>query len=104
MAESVWDEQAGRSRLCSRECATCIFRPGNLMRLRPGRLKDLVREATATERVMNVDGSFIVCHSTLGADPAICRGFFKRYSTQSLQLMERLWGFTEVDPPEAERG
>ena len=50
-------------------------------------------------------GSFIVCHSTLphylypDVQPAICRGFADRYRTQALQLIERLFGFVEVDPP-----
>jgi hypothetical protein len=32
---------------------------------------------------------------------AICRGFADRYRTQSLQLIERLFGFVEVDPPQS---
>ncbi|GLI03699.1 hypothetical protein [Phytohabitans aurantiacus] len=55
---SVGDPVLGKSRLLSRQCATCIFKPGNLMHLQEGRLKDLVSETRATE-------GFIVCHSTL---------------------------------------
>jgi hypothetical protein len=55
-------------------CETCVFRPGNLMQLKSGRVKDLVdgnREA----------GSALQCHKTLpyGAEqetPAICRGYW----------------------------
>jgi hypothetical protein len=95
---SVGDPVLGKSRLLSRQCATCIFKPGNLMNLRDGRLRDLVAATRARE-------SYIVCHSTLPhylhpeAQPAICRGFADRYTTQALQLIERLWGFVEVDPP-----
>ncbi|MEU5554293.1 hypothetical protein ABZ738_31430 [Micromonospora sp. NPDC047793] len=95
---SVGDPVLRKSRLLSRQCATCIFRSGNPMRLSEGRLRDLVAEARRDE-------SFIVCHDTLpysrhpGAKPAICRGFADRYSTQALQVIERLFGFLEVDPP-----
>ncbi|WP_233624636.1 hypothetical protein [Actinoplanes sp. ATCC 53533] len=95
---SVGDPVLGKSRMLSRQCATCIFRPGNLMNLREGRLRDLIAETRAAQ-------SFIVCHSTLPhfrypqTQPAICRGFADRYSTQALQVIERMWGFVEVDPP-----
>jgi hypothetical protein len=95
---SVGDPVRGKSRLLSRQCTTCIFRPGNRMHLDGGRLRDLVAQARAAE-------GFIVCHSTLPhyryphAKPAICRGFADRYTTQALQVIARLWGFVEVDPP-----
>ena len=95
---SVGDPATMRTRLLARMCDTCVFRPGNLMHLRQGRLRDLVEQARQAQ-------SFIVCHSTLpgmapdGAEPAVCRGFADRYHTQSLQLIERLFGFTEVEPP-----
>ena len=96
---NVGDAASGKSRLLSRQCSTCIFRPGNLMHLSHGRLHDIVTEARAK-------GCFIVCHDTLpgmheGAAPAICRGFRERYSTQALQIIERLWGFLEIEPPAA---
>jgi hypothetical protein len=34
-----------------------------------------------------------------GILPAVCRGFADRYRTQSLQIIERVFGFDEVDPP-----
>jgi hypothetical protein len=95
---SVGDPVLRKSHLLSRQCATCIFKPGNPMHLRDGRLKDLVADTRARE-------SYIVCHSTLPhfrypeAKPAICRGFADRYTTQALQLIQRLWGFVEVYPP-----
>jgi hypothetical protein len=95
---SVGDPAVMKSRRLSAMCATCIFHPGNKMRLREGRLRDLVNQARADE-------SYIVCHSTLpgmapdGVQPAICRGFADRYSTQALQVIERIFGFIDVDPP-----
>jgi hypothetical protein len=95
---NIGDSERGRSRLLSRQCETCIFRPGNPMDLSPGRLRALVDQAHA-------EGGFIICHDTLpyhrfpDAKPAICRGFHDRYHTQTLDIIARLWGFTEVDPP-----
>ncbi|MEV4481811.1 hypothetical protein [Micromonospora coxensis] len=95
---SVGDPVAGKSRLLSRQCDTCIFAPGNLMHLTPGRLRELVQEARDRE-------SFVICHDTLphyrhpDVKPGICRGFADRYRTTALQLIERLWGFVEVAPP-----
>jgi hypothetical protein len=95
---SVGDRATMKSRLLTEQCSTCIFRPGNPMHLTPGRLKTLVAQARRRE-------GFIVCHATLrgmgpkGTKPAICRGFFDRYSTQALQVIERLFGFLLVPPP-----
>jgi hypothetical protein len=97
-APSVGDRATMKSRLLTEQCSTCIFRPGNPMHLSPGRLKDMVDGAKRKE-------GFIVCHATLrgvapkGTKPAICRGFFDRYSTQALQVLERLFGFILVEPP-----
>lgn len=72
------------------------------MNLAPGRLRDLVDRTRA-------EGTFVVCHDTLSygrfphARRAICRGHFDRYDTQALQLIRRLWGFVEVDPPTGDR-
>ena len=96
---SVGDPVLGRTRLLARECATCIFKPGNLMHLSSGRLRQMVTEARGY-------AGYIICHSTLPYSgspipPAICRGFADRYSTWQLQGIERLWGFVEVPPPDA---
>ncbi len=86
-------------RVCAEQCSTCVFRPGNLMNLRPGRLQHMVRTSVR-------NGSFITCHSTLpysgtGAPPAICRGFFDSYGHASnvLRIWSRLGPFDEVEPP-----
>jgi hypothetical protein len=96
---NVGDPALGRTRLLSRQCTTCIFKPGNPMHLGEGRLHELVTAALDSD-------SYIVCHSTLpyhapapDTGPAICRGFADQYSTNALRMIERLWGFVEVDPP-----
>lgn len=62
-------------------CATCIFRPGNLMRLPPGRVAGMVKDSIAAEAA-------ITCHSTLYADTqqAVCRGYFDRHANSVLTL------------------
>jgi hypothetical protein len=59
------------------QCATCIFRPGNIMDLERGRVKQMVGEATGI-------GGCIPCHKTIrrddGVEPAICRGYFDAYA------------------------
>ncbi|MFE5970109.1 hypothetical protein [Streptomyces sp. NPDC056463] len=69
LRHDVADPAAWSVRICLERCTTCIFRPGNLMNLTEGRVKDIVDQAVA-------DGGHIVCHATLGSDtPAICAGF-----------------------------
>lgn len=87
----------GRVHVMSDLCSTCVFRPGNLMRLPAGRLAGMVDQALA-------DDSAIICHSTLyrrDTQEGVCRGFFDRYATASLAL--RLAVVCEVinfiDPP-----
>lgn len=95
---SVGDPVLGKTRLLSRQCDTCILSRGNPMGLVPGRLRDLVDQARAS-------AGYIICHETLpeygapGTRPSICRGFHDRYDTQALQVIRRLWGFVEIDPP-----
>lgn len=91
------DRNTGRPRVLAEQCTTCIFRPGNLMHLKRGRLKQI------TEGARRAD-SFITCHATLpgmsGAQPAVCRGFFDRYTTSFLRVMGRLGGWHQVPPAE----
>lgn len=92
-----------RPLLLAERCSSCIFRPGNLMRLRPGRLA----EVTAANRGR---GTLLICHQTLAdADPgvpeAMCRGYWDAYAPDSsvVQVMQRLTGrldwYREVPPP-----
>lgn len=64
------------------QCATCVFRPGNLMHLPPERMREIT--------VGNVQAdSALTCHSTLYRDDvehAVCRGFFDRYGSATLPL------------------
>jgi hypothetical protein len=63
-------------------CETCVFRPGNLMGLPPGRLKGMIEGAKS-------DASCIPCHSTIRRDdvqPAICHGFWIRYARDIISL------------------
>jgi hypothetical protein len=95
---SVADPAAGQTRLLTEQCKTCIFRPGNRMHLNAGRIRQVTGKALADE-------SYVVCHSTLPGDappgfrPAVCRGFYDRFSTQALQIAHRLWGFLLVALP-----
>jgi hypothetical protein len=76
-------------RVMKKRCATCIFRPGNLMFLNRGRLKDLV------EQVEKMDGC-IPCHETLDDEiQAVCRGQFEAMKTAPLQIAERMGAIVE---------
>ena len=77
--------RAGRLHVCERKCSTCIYRPGNLMRLADGRVEQMERDAIADE-------SAIVCHKTLDGPNAVCRGFFdvNKNRVAALQIAERL--------------
>ncbi|MXM62185.1 hypothetical protein GR925_01640 [Streptomyces sp. HUCO-GS316] len=82
LRHDVADPATWSVRICAGRCDTCIFRPGNLMRLEPGRVADLIAQAIAEE-------GHVVCHSTLGTSaPAICAGFeaHQRGSAASLAL------------------
>lgn len=96
MSESVLGPKGPR--LLVEKCTTCIFRPGNLMHLRPGRVKQMVRDSLA-------GGGFIPCHHTLydEAPAAICRGFFDSHGPKSnvIRVWGRLGEFDEVPDPSA---
>lgn len=77
-------------------CATCVFRSGNLMHLRTGRLRGMIDAALQADAA-------ITCHSTLYRDdirPAVCRGFFDRYADDVLSLRTaRMLDVIAEDPP-----
>lgn len=80
-------------RVLREKCGTCIFRPGNLMALRPGRRKDMVDTATGND-------GYIPCHETLTLDKeAVCRGAWDVLDTTPLQLARRLNFIHWVDTP-----
>ena len=80
-------------------CSTCIFRPGNLMSLKEGRLADVVAKNRET-------GSMLICHHTTYGQAereVMCRGYWDAYAATSRipQIMESLFGpewYEEVDP------
>lgn len=90
-----------RPRVFAERCATCVFRPGNPMRLAPGRLADLVRENLAR-------GTALICHTTTyGQRPdigeTICSGWWDNYRdrTRTIMVMIALFGpdvFQIVEP------
>jgi hypothetical protein len=94
-----------RPHLLAAKCDTCIFRPGNPMHLRPGRVAELVQQNIAA-------GAALTCHKTLpyGEHPemgkAVCRGFYDAvgHRTNYIRVIERLGGFAEIQPPRTEAG
>lgn len=88
----VWD---GHVHLVREMCSTCVLRPGNLMQLKPGRVKGMIDESIE-------NGAAYACHQTLdGTQQGICRGFWDRYKDRVplLQIAERLPGIlVEIDP------
>ncbi len=87
----------GRVHVLADRCKTCVFRPGNLMHLAPGRVAEMVKEAKAND-------SAIICHSTLyrpDVGNAVCRGYFDRHPTAPLQVADRLGLITWQEVPVA---
>lgn len=75
-------------------CGTCVFRPGNLMQLRPGALKRVVDANLAT-------GTLLMCHTTThgqAPEEIACKGFFDRYGERQMvvQVINRIGSFQEV--------
>lgn len=101
-AADLLDPGTGKVRLLSEQCSTCVGRPGNLMHLREGRLKDLIAQNTGPHCIG------LVCHQTLsyGDHPehgnALCRWFHDIYGPLAggARVLGRLTGFMEVPPPQ----
>ena len=64
-------------RVQGEECDTCIFKKGNVMFLRGGRVRDMVDASIEAN-------SAIVCHETLEGERSVCRGFFNRYGDRTI--------------------
>jgi hypothetical protein len=60
----------GKVHVQKRMCDTCIFRPGNLMHLRPGTVEMMVAESVK-------DDASIPCLETLDGGNSVCRGLFR---------------------------
>lgn len=85
----------GKVHVMKEKCSTCIFRPGNLMHLPEGRVKEMVEGSIA-------DGAAITCHKTLyeqAEQKAVCRGFFDSYAEQvpALRLAKEAYLLKGVD-------
>ncbi|MFD5428257.1 hypothetical protein [Streptomyces sp. NPDC127084] len=99
LRHDVADPATWSVRVCEDRCVTCIFRPGNLMHLEPGRVAGMVNTAVADE-------GHIVCHKTLGTEsPAICAGFaiHPRGRTASLALRLAHAGVLRIIPVQPDR-
>ncbi|WP_329318029.1 hypothetical protein [Streptomyces sp. NBC_01262] len=84
LRHDVADPATWSVRICARRCGTCIFRPGNLMRLEEGRVAEMIANAIAEE-------GHIVGHATLGTEaPAICAGFAAHRNGSAASLALRL--------------
>jgi hypothetical protein len=93
----IFDVHTGTVRICADLCTTCIYRPGNLMSLAPGRVKEMTDGALADE-------GHIVCHKTLGTpEPAICAGFEqhpKSHRSLALRLVQAgVFKIKRITPP-----
>lgn len=78
----------GKPRVLAEKCSTCVFRPGNPMHLRPGRLARLVEDNLRA-------GALLMCHkTTFGQQPeeAACRGFLDAFGphVNLVRVMERI--------------
>ena len=84
-----------------RKCATCIYRPGNLMSLQAGRREQMQADAIK-------DNGVIPCHQTIAAygveagAESVCRGFFDVAKHEGLLSIAERLGIVEFTP-EAER-
>lgn len=77
-------DAAGKLRIMAEKCSTCIFRPGNVMRLEPGRVKGMLVDVRAND-------SFVTCHKTLGTGGpgAICAGSSEAHMGQVERIARR---------------
>lgn len=74
------------------QCSTCIFRPGNLMSLGAGRVKDMTEQTDAGD-------TNVICHKTLDREVGVlCKGSVDRRAGQGVRIAERM-GFLRLVPP-----
>jgi len=110
----VFHPDTGLPQAMARKCATCVFRPGNPMRLRPGRLGELVDHNRGIRlpelEGLPQSGGVLTCHMTLsyGTHPELgqsaCRGYLDAYpDVLAARIAERLLGgWHLIDPPTEE--
>lgn len=94
MGAAVGPFRGGQVHVLAERCGTCIFRPGNLMRLRPGRVSQMVAYARDADTA-------ITCHETMHTvAPAVCRGFWDTNWRNSFPLrMAVAADVVAYDPP-----
>lgn len=94
MARAKPPYRDGQVHVLSRQCATCVLRPGNLMRLQQGRLKNLIETNRRKDTALT-------CHDTLDGERAICRGYFDAYwqEVTPLRMAVAFHIIKEVSPP-----
>lgn len=100
MSASCFPAGGGKPRLLSEQCETCIYRPGNLMHLSRGRLRQMTQEA------LQEGNQGVICHDTLDLSAgAVCRGFYDLhgYRNNFIRVIQRIGGFQEIPPPEVSR-
>ena len=79
-----------------RKCVTCIYRPGNLMHLEPGRKDGMQADAIRDEGV-------IPCHQTIHGrreQESVCRGFFDVAKHEGLLAVAERLDIIEFTPCE----
>ncbi len=84
----------GKVHVMERKCATCIYRPGNLMHLEPGRKDTMQADAIRDQGV-------IPCHQTIhGArkHESVCRGFFDVAKHEGLLAVAERLDIIEFTP------
>lgn len=79
----------------TRKCSSCIFRPGNQMHLREGRLESMVEACIK-------DNTVIPCHQTLDGPRSVCRGLYDVHSgdIMIMRLAHALKVIAFDEPPE----
>jgi hypothetical protein len=79
-------------RIMAAQCSTCIFRPGNLMELNRGRLRDMVERTAAAD-------TNVICHQTLD-EPlgALCHGSVEQQPGQMARIAYRLNSVELIEP------
>ena len=86
----------GKVHVMEAKCSTCIYRPGNLMHLEPGRKDSMQADAIRDEGV-------IPCHKTIhGAreQESVCRGFFDVAKHEGLLAVAERLDIIEFTPCE----
>jgi hypothetical protein len=96
----VLDHPSGKVRVLTRQCATCIFRPGDPMQLGAERTLQVINHNLQA-------GALLTCHATLPYGdhpefgPAVCAGFWSRHRNDVLagRMAQLFLGVLRVDPP-----